>query len=195
VSNKAMTPPRLYRGVDRRVQRTRVALARALMELAPQYGFDALEVRELTARAGVGRSTFYKHYADKDDFLVSSFGGMVTAMDGHARRRSDYDTFLPAREVFAHVADAREFARSLVTSGQYARTQAGREEKLRALAEANLNALRPGLTITERREIAVLLAGAFASLMRWWIETGLRQPHAHIAELYESLARRAVPQA
>jgi hypothetical protein len=43
-----------------------------------------------------------------------------------------------------------------------------------------------------RTEIAVILAGAFASLMRWWIEDGMRQSSAHIAGLYETLAARVL---
>lgn len=163
------------------------------MALGPRDGVDALEVRKLVAKAGVGRSTFYKHYADKDDFLITSFGGMVAGFDVHAQRtRGDYDTMLPAREVFAHAYEARAFALSLVKSGQFARTQSAREDKLRAIAEANLKRLHPGLPPAQRREIAVILAGAFASLMRWWMETGLRQTPAHVAGLYETVARRMV---
>ena len=177
--------------VDKRTHRTRMALAEALMALAPRDGFDQLEVRKLTAHAGIGRSTFYKHYADKDDFLITSFGGMVAGFDVHARRtRGDYDTMLPTREVFAHVHEARAFALSMVKSGQFARTQGPREDKLRAIAETNLKRLHPGLTAARRRETAVILAGAFASLMRWWMESGLRQTPGHVAGLYETLARR-----
>lgn len=161
------------------------------MALVPQDGFDALEVRKLTAAAGVGRSTFYKHYADKDDFLITSFGGMVAGFDAQAQHlRPDYDSMLPAREVFAHVLAARAFALSMVTSGQFARTQAAREDKLRAIAEINLKRLRPGLPPMRRQETAVVLAGAFASLLRWWMETGLRQTPEHVAGLYETVARR-----
>jgi AcrR family transcriptional regulator len=179
------------RPIDRRAQRTRNALAQALINLAPREGFDALEVRQLAAAAGFGRSTFYRHYADKDDFLINSFAGMVAAFDARAREhRADYREMLPAREVFAHVEDAREFALSLASSGQIARTQAAREDKLRAIAEENLKRLRPALTLARRRELAVMLAGAFAALMRWWLEGGLRKDAAHVAGLYETLAER-----
>jgi AcrR family transcriptional regulator len=179
--------------IDKRAHRTRLALAEALMALGPTDGFDALEVRKLAAKAGVGRSTFYKHYADKDDFLITSFGGMVGGFDVQAQRtRGDYDTMLPAREVFAHVHEARAFALSMVSSGQFARTQVAREDKLRAIAEANLKRLHPGLPLARRRETAVILAGVFVSLMRWWMETGLRQAPEQVAGLYETVARRVV---
>lgn len=163
------------------------------MTLAPRVGADRLDVRRLVATAGVGRSTFYKHYADKDDFFITSFGGMVATFDARAREhRADYDTMLPAREVFAHVEDARAFALSLASSGQFARTQAAREDKLRAIAEANLRRCYPAWPNARRQEMAVVLASAFAGLMRWWIEAGLRQSATHVAELYENVARRVL---
>ncbi|MFO1186558.1 MAG: hypothetical protein U1E87_03335 [Alphaproteobacteria bacterium] len=36
----------------------------------------------------------------------------------------------------------------------------------------------------------MILAGAFASLMRWWVENGLHRDAAHVAGLYETLAHR-----
>lgn len=178
--------------VDRRARRTRAALAQALIALGPKVGVDRLDVRKLVATAGVGRSTFYKHYADKDDFFITSFAGMVTMFDAQARKRVDYDTMLPAREVFAHVEHARAFALSLAASGQFARTQTAREDRLRAIAESNLRRFYPAWPSARRQETAVVLAGAFAGLMRWWVEAGMRQRAAHIAGLYETAARRVL---
>ena len=186
------TEGRFYGDVDKRVQRTRLALAEALMTLGPEAGVDALEVGALTAKAGVGRSTFYKHYADKDDFFITSFANMVAGFDAQARTRPGYRSMLPAREVFAHVSEARAFALSLVSSGQFARTQGLREEKLRTIAEANLKRLHPRMPVARRQELAVILAGGFASLMRWWMEAGLKQSAAHVAGLYEMLAERVL---
>lgn len=176
--------------VDRRARRTRVALAEALMALGPEVGIDRLDVQKLVTAAGIGRSTFYKHFADKDDFFSTSFAGMVAMFDAHAQKRPGYDTMLPAREVFQHVEEARAFAQSLVSSGQFARTHAQREDRLRVVAEANLRRRYPALSLAQRQETAVVLAGAFTSLMRWWVETGMRQSAAHVAGLYETVARR-----
>ena len=180
-------------GVDQRARRTRMALAEALMTLGARDGIDRVDVRKLAAAAGVGRSTFYKHYADKDDFFIKSFAGMVAAMDAHARaERPDYGTMLPAREVFQHIEEARAFALSLAASGQFARTTAAREDVLRAIAEGTLKRVMPALPLVRRQEIAVVLASAFVGLMRWWVEGGLRKDAAHVAALYDSVARRVL---
>jgi AcrR family transcriptional regulator len=191
VSNKSVRRRVKRASIDKRSLRTRGALAMALIDLVPHHGIDTLEVRKLAAAAGVGRSTFYKHYADKSDFLIKSFAGMVGAMDARARRdRRDYDTMLPAAEVFHHVEEARAFALSLAASGGFARTIAQREDVLQAVAEQNLKRLRPGLSLLRRQETAVVLAGVFMSLMRWWMEGGMRRRADDVAALYDAAARR-----
>jgi AcrR family transcriptional regulator len=54
---------------DLRVRRTRKLLQEALMELTVEKGFAAVTVRDITERAMVNRSTFYRHYVDKYDLL------------------------------------------------------------------------------------------------------------------------------
>lgn len=54
---------------DLRVQRTRKLLRDALIALTVEQGFNAVTVRDITQRAQVNRSTFYRHYIDKHDLL------------------------------------------------------------------------------------------------------------------------------
>jgi AcrR family transcriptional regulator len=54
---------------DLRVRRTRKLLQQAMIEGAMEKGFAALTVRDITERAMVNRSTFYRHYLDKYDLV------------------------------------------------------------------------------------------------------------------------------
>jgi AcrR family transcriptional regulator len=54
---------------DLRIRRTRKLLQQALIELTIEKGFAAVTVRDLTERAMVNRSTFYRHYVDKHALL------------------------------------------------------------------------------------------------------------------------------
>ncbi|GHO78896.1 TetR family transcriptional regulator [Ktedonobacter sp. SOSP1-85] len=54
---------------DLRVRRTRKLLQQAFIELTVEKGFATLTVRDITERAMVNRSTFYRHYLDKYDLL------------------------------------------------------------------------------------------------------------------------------
>ncbi|MHA7882113.1 TetR/AcrR family transcriptional regulator [Nitratireductor rhodophyticola] len=58
----------------RDARRTREAVQDALITLACQKEYRDIRVDELCEEAGVGRSTFYQHFASKDD--VKSRGAM-----------------------------------------------------------------------------------------------------------------------
>src|SRR5215467_15595598 len=56
---------------DRRVRRSRRLPQDALLELILEKGYDKVTVQDILDRADVGRATFYAHFRDKDDLLVS----------------------------------------------------------------------------------------------------------------------------
>ena len=58
---------------ERRVQRTRRLLHKALMSQVLEKKYESITVQEILDVADVGRSTFYTHFQDKDELLVSGF--------------------------------------------------------------------------------------------------------------------------
>src|SRR5947209_16924515 len=54
---------------DRRVRRTQQLLAKALIALTLEKGYEAVTIRDITERADIGYATFFRHYRDKDDLL------------------------------------------------------------------------------------------------------------------------------
>jgi AcrR family transcriptional regulator len=65
---------------DRRVHRTEQLLRTALVSLIEEKGFETLTVQDIIDRANVGRATFYAHFDNKEDLLVSGFDGLRTAL-------------------------------------------------------------------------------------------------------------------
>jgi AcrR family transcriptional regulator len=175
-------------GADARAQRTRRLLAQALLSLGAEGDVDAIAVGALVSEAGVARSTFYQHFASKDDFLVRSFVDMLAATEAAtARHFPDRADILPSRPLFRHVAAAGDSVRSLVKSEVYLRQMAAGEAKLRDIAEANLRRRLPEWSEGRRREAAVFIAGGFIALLRWWMESGLRQPPEKMQDTFERL--------
>jgi AcrR family transcriptional regulator len=74
------------RNPDRRAQRTRQALMSAFVELVLARGYEVLTTGEISRKANVGRSTFYLHYASKEELLKESMkhpsSGMAACLDG-----------------------------------------------------------------------------------------------------------------
>src|SRR5205823_9399093 len=54
---------------DRRVRRTQQLLAKALIALTLEKGYETVTIRDMTERADIGYATFFRHYRDKDDLL------------------------------------------------------------------------------------------------------------------------------
>jgi AcrR family transcriptional regulator len=62
---------------DRRVRRTRHALENALISLILEKGYDAVTIEEITDRADLGRTTFYLHFRDKEELLMTAIDTMI----------------------------------------------------------------------------------------------------------------------
>lgn len=65
--------------MDPRALRTRQALQRALLDLAAERPFEELTVGDIARRAGVNRSTFYQHYADRETLLADALDEVLAA--------------------------------------------------------------------------------------------------------------------
>ena len=75
------------KGNDRRVQRTHQLLRGALVALIQEKGFEALTVQDIIDRANVGRATFYAHFDNKEDLLVSGLEEFRASIREQQRRR------------------------------------------------------------------------------------------------------------
>src|SRR5215510_4544843 len=95
---------------DARVRRTRDALGDALVELMQEKPFDSITVQDVLDRAHVGRSTFYSHYSDKDDLLMSDTDEFFEQVSmGLSAMGETSERVFPVREFFSHIAEARQF--------------------------------------------------------------------------------------
>ncbi|MEO8262495.1 MAG: TetR/AcrR family transcriptional regulator, partial [Pseudolysinimonas sp.] len=63
--------------MDPRIARTRDSLQQALLELASDNELGDIAVADIVERAGVNRSTFYQHYADKETLLADALDAAV----------------------------------------------------------------------------------------------------------------------
>jgi len=175
---------------DRRVRRTRDRLGDALISLMHEKPFDDITVQDVLDRARVSRSTFYTHYTDKDDLLMSDaedfFEGISMALSVHG---DISDRVLPVREFFAHVSQERKFINALSASGklvdnmELARGHFARGIQ-RRLAELPRGR---GIPASARPAIAFALAGSLLSLMTWWLDHGARESPARMDELFHQL--------
>src|SRR4026209_397202 len=105
---------------DARVRRTRDALGDALVALMQEKPFDTITVQDVLDRADVSRSTFYTHYSDKDDLLMSDAEEFFVALSmGLSAHGDKSDRVFPVQEFFTHLSDVQPFYKALVKSGKF----------------------------------------------------------------------------
>jgi len=174
-----VAPPRATRP-DRRVVRTQRALGRALVDLMVARDFRDISVRQLLERAKVGRATFYAHFRNKQDLLLSDTERFWALFEEHfLARAAGSMRVAPVRELFAHVADYHAFQHSLTRSGMHEPVYDLLLGHTARLIERRVAELRPGAAMTARwRTVtARVLAAALFEMMRWWLDHGC-QPSA-----------------
>jgi TetR/AcrR family transcriptional regulator, regulator of autoinduction and epiphytic fitness len=58
---------------DPRVERSRMVILRAAVEEMAEVGYGGVTIESIAARAGVGKSTIYRHWPDKLELIADAF--------------------------------------------------------------------------------------------------------------------------
>jgi AcrR family transcriptional regulator len=158
---------------DRRVRRTKHALGAALVELMVAEEFDAITVQRVIDKAKVGRTTFYAHFRNTDDLLLSDAERFFTLLVEYFEKPGVAgDRVAPVAELLQHMRDVRSFQRALDRSG--------RRDVLFDLIAGHLAKLigrRIALLTPDTRTLSVpipiasrMYAGALVELVRWSLD-------------------------
>jgi AcrR family transcriptional regulator len=158
---------------DLRVRRSKRALGAALVELMVAEEFDAITVGHVIEKAKVGRTTFYAHFRNTNDLLLSDAERFFAMLEsyfespGVAGRR-----VAPVAELLSHMREMREFVRAV--------TRAGKSETLFDLFAgllAKLIARRIATLVPDTSTLSVpvpvasrMYAGALVELVRWSLD-------------------------
>jgi AcrR family transcriptional regulator len=175
---------------DARVRRTRDQLGYALIQLIVEKPINDVTVQDVLDRSGVGRSTFYLHYRDKDDLLVSQLEMFLEMMSTSLSVRKDKSNRVaPVAEMFEHIGNQNKLYRVLSDSGHlkdffdlaegyFAR---GIERRLK---ESGCLAEIPQRELAAR---ASALSGSLLSLLRWWLDRGEKEPPREMDEMFHRM--------
>ncbi|MFJ4792914.1 TetR/AcrR family transcriptional regulator [Kitasatospora purpeofusca] len=155
--------------VDPRAARTRARLRQALLEECAEQPLSAIGVAAVVRRAGVGRATFYVHYADLEALAVDACADVVReAVDALHAWRGTPDPAAPPPALAAFLTALLPYAglyRSLLAPGGGGPLGQvlHRELRERSRTERTLaGAPQPEL-------VASMVAGAFTALLADWL--------------------------
>jgi AcrR family transcriptional regulator len=171
VAQMAMPRDDSHSRPDRRVGKTRKALREALTDLILERGYESVTVQDLIDRADVGRSTFYAHFIDKDDLLMSIFAELQVPGPDTSRWTPDDPAFSWTLDLFRHFGSGKRLFRAVSSSrsGELARRETKRW--LEELARAELNRLRLPQSVEPMtlETVVSFLVGTFLGFMDWWM--------------------------
>jgi AcrR family transcriptional regulator len=183
--------------MDRRVQRTRDTLHRALISLMMEKGFEAVTVQHILDRANVGRSTFYAHYTGKDDLFRAGFKNLRreleavqhVALHGPQRRRFGFSLAL-----FEHANGHRRLYHALVGRRSAAMVMNELRNLFADLVRSDLKALPPAPELRRLPNAALVqfVAGSLISILAWWLEDRSALPPAEADAVFRRLALAAL---
>ncbi len=205
--NSTLEPPTENPKIDRRIQRTRLALRSALLELIKEKGFDSVSVEEITERANLGRATFYLHYKDKEDLLLDEFREIASNRVQILSEiplsiwKSNKDSLeladgrapvMPLLMVFEHAAQNAELYRILL-KGDSSQRIGG---QIREIIADSINAI-----VTTRIQndqppapmevpvdlLAAYFSGALMGSLNWWLEHGTFPEPEEMARMFQHL--------
>jgi AcrR family transcriptional regulator len=175
--------------VDRRTRRSRQALHEALVALTLERGWDRVTVQAVCDHARVGRSTFYLHFADKEDALV---GGLEHVRDD-LRKQPRSAVFGFVRGLLDHADESRRLFRAVIGKRSGLAVQRRFREIVLELMVDELRAagVRKGALATVSR----FLSGALVELLFAWVDTRASSPAADLEREFVRLAQPVVASA
>jgi len=173
---------------DRRIQKTHRALREALIALIAERGWDEFSVQELCERADIGRSTFYLHFAGKEDVLtggLEEFRRGIREQVGSRKRPSQPFSF--ARPMIEHAWENQRAFRALLGKGSGQVVLSRFRELVVGLVEDDLGGVGSS---TQRRGAATrFLAAGFLELLAWGLEPGSAADPGELELRFQELAR------
>jgi AcrR family transcriptional regulator len=176
---------------DARIRRTHERLGAALVSLIQEKPIDNVTVQQVLDRASVGRSTFYLHFRDMNDLLLSQLEEFLETMSTSLSiRKEESHRVLPVAEMFAHIGSKNnKIYRALADSGRLndffdlaqGYFSRGIEQRLRESKRV------PKVPPRELAARASALAGSVLSLLRWWLDRGAKEPPRYMDELFHRI--------
>jgi AcrR family transcriptional regulator len=189
-AGRGVQPNRRPRKPDERARRTRDRLGGAFVALIHEKPIEEVTVQDVLDRASVGRSTFYLHFRDKNDLLLSQLEVFLEMMSTQLSvRKEASDRVVPLAEMFAHIENQRELYRILADAGRLndffdlAQTYFARGIEHRLRESKRLQKIPQG----ELAARASALAGSLLSLLRWWLDRGAKEPPTEMDELFHRM--------
>ena len=173
---------------DRRIERTKRLLIHALLDLTQEEHYDQISVKDIVEKADVGRSTFYAHFQNKDELLMSGFGIILQNFVDQISYEGG-SLSINAIGLFSHAYGHYEIYRTLIWgTGFELLVKDGHSALTAMIAERFTEILPRELPLQIPIEIlAYAAAGSLLILLKWWLDHKMSLPPDEINDYFQRL--------
>lgn len=178
---------------DRRIARTRKLLTEALIALSLEKGYQAVTIRDITDRAGVGYATFFRHYPAKEALLVDVLETFIEEVISLVvQQAAEQDPAASGRIVFEHAQKHSELYLLLMAS----RGSSDLLERVYEVAAEGITRMsKPRPDAPVPFDIAVNhLISSFLGLIGWWLQNGMPYSPERMGQISADLIMRPTQQ-
>lgn len=182
-----------YPRKDRRIQKTQNLLRKALVALIAEKPYDSIVVKEILDRANVGRSTFYTHFRDKDDLLLSGIHEMLGPVPSPARgpgKKHDRILWFSLPVFEHHYRHAHAWGDRIGAKGRailHERLRTVLAEIVAETMESDSRRRRLSAPRIPPEVLAAFIASTFVVVLNWWLDEQMRMPPNEINDVFRKL--------
>src|SRR5258706_6726444 len=177
--------------LDLRVRRTYKFLWDALMALMIEHDFESITVTDICERAMVHRTTFYKHYEDKNGLLFHGIHDELNmlveaidaAVDKPRENENTEDTKARLIAVIEHVRKHEGFYRLIVTGDGFTHFSTLLRKSLAERLERHHRHEGKHMSIPMALH-AQLQAASLVSMVAWWLENNCPYTPAQMIQFF-----------
>lgn len=178
--------------IDKRVERTRQNLRLAFSQLLQCCKYEEITVEDIARTAGVGRSTFYTHYADKDSLKREGIEQLRKQLLTRSRLDAAKGGSSFTLAIFEHAREHLDHFRALAGGRGSSVALEAVQKTVQTLAKQELSKRhyrRHDLSIDIQ---VAFVSGSFMSVLVKWLESGAKEPPADIDSVYQAILQQGL---
>jgi len=184
---------------DLRVRKTKKAIAEAFMAIISEKPIEEMTVNELCDRAGVRRTTFYKHYRDKLDYIAAFAKDLRDKFDDiiwkNGKPDSTPDYYVAyAKQLVAFISRHEVEVNNILQSDVLPLIVTTlSEQNYKDTYDRLMVSVNAGMELCVSPEVvAGMIVGAVATTITIWLKDGRKKPADQLAEEIGAMVRKTL---
>ena len=186
--------------MDHRQEKTKQAILQALIDLIDQKGLDQVSVSDLCQQANINRSTFYLHYKNMEDLLLSVEADFIREITEAIQDLDTEDLVYNSQaltQLFTRILDSIEknsdLIITLMSPTTSPRTRLTIEQAIENIIIDRMNtaiiseATQEELPVS-KTYIAVTISSLFTGIVAEWLLSGKKESPKDLGQFISEIA-------